>query len=104
MRNGRKSKTWTAVLTGAALGVLLPAAAYACPMHGGKIVDINPESGRVVVVKGDDLASFRANPEQAKITLNGKQAKLSDLKAGDIVNVNYDVNEKITEVEVTRKG
>ena len=78
--------------------------ATACPMHGGKIVDINRDSNRVVVVKGDDLASFRAEPSKIQITLDGKQATLADLKPGDKINVNYDMNDQITKIQAQRAG
>lgn len=78
--------------------------ATACPMHGGKIVDINRDTNRVVVVKGDDLASFRAEPSKVQITLDGKKATLADLKAGDKINVNYDMNDEITKVQASRAG
>ena len=92
----------TMLLTAGAALILPAAAAFACPMHGGKIVDINPQSHRVLVTKGDDIATFRAMPDKTKITINGKQASFADLKPGDIVNVNYDMNEEITEVQVKR--
>ena len=78
--------------------------AAACPMHGGKIVDINRDTNRVVVVKGDDLASFRAEPSKTQITLDGKQATLADLKPGDKINVNYDMNDEITKIQAQRAG
>ena len=92
----------TFVLTTAAALMIPAGAAFACPMHGGKIVDLNPGNNRVVVTKDDDLATFRIPQGKAKITINGKEASFADLKAGDIVNVNYDMNEKITEVQVKR--
>ena len=99
----RRSKRVSA-LAAAVLGLSLSAGAWACPMHGGKIVDINQETNRVVVVKGDDIASFRAPPGKATITLDGKEVSLSDLKPGDRINVNYDMNEDITKIQATRQG
>lgn len=93
------------VTTVAALaGISLATVASACPMHGGKIVDINRETNRVVVVKGDDMASFRAQPSKVQITLDGKKATLEELKPGDKINVNYDMNEEMTKIQATREG
>ena len=90
----------TSVAALAAMGISTVAAA--CPMHGGKIADINRDTNRVVVVKGDDVASFRAEPSKVQITLDGKKATLADLKPGDKINVNYDMNDEMTKIQAKR--
>lgn len=93
---------FTASITAVALSLGLASGAWACPMHGGEIANINRDTNRIVVVKGDDMASFRADPAKTTITLNGKESSLAELKPGDRINVNFDMKEQITKIEAMR--
>lgn len=53
--------------------------------HEGKVV--KTESGKLTMTDKDGKSHTHAIPATAKITLDGKAAKLEDLKAGNMVKV-----------------
>jgi hypothetical protein len=98
------------ILTMAVLGVVLmlsrPALA-AETSHDGKVVSVtegkNNADGKLVMTDNDGKNEHsHAISSAVKFTLNGKAAKLTDLKKGDSIKVTQDDNKKVTAVAATR--
>ena len=69
------------------------------------ILEVRPHDGRLVVVKGDDLAAFWVDPARARIHVNGTVASLSDLKYGDQISVAHDCADEAITIDVaTQRG
>ena len=66
-----------------ALGAKVSLAQEKCE---GKIKAVDVDAKKVVCVKSCGMEVTCAIADDAKITLNGKEAKLADLKAGDKVS------------------
>ena len=75
--------------------------------HEGKVVSVtagkDKADGKLVMTEDDGKNEHtHAIPSTAKITVNGKVAKLTDIKKGDSVKVTEDDKDKVTTVAVTR--
>jgi hypothetical protein len=90
------------LVTAAAL-VLATGVAYAADKtHEGKVVSVAAEKLTMTDDAGKNEHSH-AIAATTKITLDGKEAKLADLKAGDHIKVTQDEAGKVTALAATRK-
>jgi hypothetical protein len=72
--------------------------------------DKDTHDGKVVSIKGGKLTMETKGKEHshevtanAKITCDGKECKLSDLKAGTLIRVTVDANERATRIQAFLK-
>jgi len=76
-------------------------------MHDGKVVSVTAASNggdaKLVIVNhdGKNQSTFSV-PSSVKVMLDNKEAKLSDLKAGDAVQITTDSEGQVTAVEASR--
>jgi hypothetical protein len=75
--------------------------------HEGKVVSAtegkDKADGKLVMTDNDGKnEKTHSIPSTAKITVNGKAGKLSEVKKGDTVKVTVDDKSKVTAVAVTR--
>jgi hypothetical protein len=93
----------TALLVAAAatLAILSEVAFAAEKSHDGLVVSV-AEGKLTMTDNGGKNEHSHAIGATAKITLDGKDAKLADLKAGDKIRVTQDDNKKVTAVAATR--
>jgi ABC-type Fe3+-hydroxamate transport system substrate-binding protein len=64
----------------------------------------NAEATKVVVTDADGKDVTFTADEKTKVTIGGKEAKITDLKAGDEVSVTYTkVGEKMTASAIDKK-
>jgi len=86
------------------LGLGLSASAFACnTLSDGEVTQIDAGSNKVTVVKADDSKTF-ITASKTKIEINGKEATLADIKAGDKVNVDYETVDDVLSIKVSREG
>src|SRR5690349_2561055 len=75
--------------------------------HEGKVVSAtegkDKADGKLVMTDNDGKnEKTHSIPTTAKITVNGKAGKLSEIKKGDTVKVTVDDKNKVTAIAVTR--
>jgi len=76
-------------------------------MHDGKVVSVTAASNggdaklRIRDHDGKDESTFSI-PSTVKVMLDNKEAKLTDLKAGDAVQITTDIEGQVTAVEASR--
>jgi co-chaperonin GroES (HSP10) len=90
-----------------ALAITMPLLA-AEKSHDGKVVSVTEgteaTNGKLVMTDNEGKNEHsHPIPSTAKITLNGKVAKLGELKKGDSIVVTQDDDKKVTAVAATRK-
>jgi len=91
------------VVAAAALMIATGAAYAAEKSHDGKVVSVS--EGKLVMTDGAGKNEHsHMIGATAKITLDGKEAKLADLKKGDDIKVTQDDAGKVTAVAATRKA
>lgn len=101
--------TWLTVLMALAVGLAFsPAAWAAVKTHDGKVVSVTEgkagADGKLVMTDSKDKNEHsHMISSSVKITLNGKTAKLTDLKKGDAIKVTADADSVVTAVAATRK-
>jgi hypothetical protein len=84
------------------------AAVAADKSHDGKVVSVTEgkgsADGKLVMADNDGKNEHtHAIASSVKITLDGKDAKLSDLKKGDKITVTMNDTKAVTKVAATRK-
>lgn len=110
MRTKRTTKrTWTMALAGAAMGLGLTASTWACNTSNGEVLRIDTDARTVAMSTGGSCSmSKEANSKtfvlkkETKILINGKEATLADLKAGDKMKVDYEKLDDVLKISVTR--
>ena len=95
-------KKWIA---GLGLGLLLSgSSAFACnTLNDGEVTKIDAKQNQVVVAVADKTQTF-TTATKTKVIINGKEASLADLKAGDKVSVDYETNDDVLSIKATREG
>lgn len=94
----------------ACLTLLLSASALACESSSGEIEQVDARKNTVIVSTECDCGSGKiirftfTLKDGTKVLLNGKDAKLVDLKQGDKVEVEYDTFDDVEKVSATRDG
>ncbi|MGH7178510.1 MAG: hypothetical protein ACREJC_14130 [Tepidisphaeraceae bacterium] len=95
---------FTASLSGLALGLSLTGGAFACDTATGQLTKIDSKSSTIVVGNsccGSKDLTFTLKKD-TKVLINGKEATLADLKAGDKVRVDFEKSDDVMSVSVTR--
>jgi uncharacterized cupredoxin-like copper-binding protein len=95
----------TALLLAAVAGVVIASGtAYAQEKtHEGKVVSVS--DGKLVMADNDGKNEHTHEVGMtAKVTLDGKDAKLTDLQKNDRVRVSQDTEGKVVAIVATRKG
>lgn len=87
-----------ALMMGLVMGALWTPSALAEEYKG---VVVSAGEGKLIVKGSDDKSKTFDIPAEAKITRDGKAAKLTDLKKSDVAIVSTDEKSKVTKVEVT---
>ena|SRR5258706_387511 len=89
-----------------ALSWFMSAHAYAADSHQGKVVETS--AGKLVMTDMDGKNQHPMEvPASATVSRNGKEAKLTDLKAGDTITVTTDTKDgksMVTKVEAKVAG
>lgn len=94
-------RTALIVVAAAALGIATGVAYAADKTHEGKVVSV--AAGKLKMTDNDGKNEHSHDiGTTTKITLDGKEAKLADLKAGDKIKVTQDDTGKVTSVVATR--
>jgi len=89
------------VMAMAAMVIAVGAVNAADKSHDGKVVSVS--EGKLVMTDNDGKNEHsHAVGATAKVTLDGKEAKLADLKAGDHITVTQDEGGKVTAVAAKR--
>jgi Cu/Ag efflux protein CusF len=97
-------RKFLAGLSGAVLGLMLTSSAWAChSLSDGEVTQIDTEAKQVVVAKGDKTHTF-TTADKTKILLNGEEASLADLKAGDRVHVDYEAADDVLKIVASRES
>lgn len=103
-------RKWIATLAGTALGLSLSAGAWACNTSEGAVTVVDSRSNTVSVTKqscgsggATEVVAFKLKKD-TKITINGKEATLADLRNGDKVRVDYERTDDVLRVMATRTG
>ena len=110
-------RKWTGMIAAATLSLGLSASAWACNTSNGEVIQINADARTVAMNKsaGEGCCDSGGGSESAsptkmvfklkkdtKILINGKNASLADLKAGDKVKVDYEQLDDVLKISVTR--
>lgn len=83
------------------LGVILSTTAFAADKtHEGTVV--STQEGKLVMTDSSGKEHSHMIAASAKVTLDDKDAKLTDLKKGDKVKVSTDDSGKVTKIAATR--
>ena len=94
-----------------ALLAVVALVAWAAPVYGEEEVKAGTHEGKVVKVEAGKLTMTdkdgknehsHAVAKDAKITIDGKDGKLTDLKKGDKITVTMGADKKVTKIEVKR--
>ena len=102
-------RKWTMTLAAAAMTLGLSASTWACHTSDGEVLKINADTRTVAMTTGGGCDSSKAAnsktfvlKKETKILINGKEASLADLKAGDKVKVDYEKLDDVLKISVTR--
>jgi Cu/Ag efflux protein CusF len=106
----RKWTTFLGSIAAGALGLGLSASAWACcNTSSGEVLNINADARTVAMTKGGSCAESKAAnsmvfkiKKDTKILVNGKEATLADLKAGDRVKIDYEQLDDVLKISATR--
>src|SRR5437660_1255697 len=94
------------VLVALAVALLIsgPALAAAEKTHDGKVVSVSKDKLTMTDKDGGNKMSHKVSAD-ATITLDGKKAKLSELKEGHFIKVTYsdDADKTATKIEASTK-
>jgi hypothetical protein len=103
------SLTWAIFCSALVLTLMAARVAVAADaVHEGKVVSVTEgkggADGKLVMTDKDGKNEHsHAIASTVKITLDGKDAKLTDLKKGDVIKVTTGASKAVTKVDATRK-
>jgi hypothetical protein len=90
----------TVALLALLIAVLAASPALASAVHEGKVVSVDDEDNKIVVlIKGSDEREFKVD-EKCEITLDGKKADLDEIEEGATVKL---MTKKVKNAEVVVK-
>ena len=84
--------------------------AFAHDQSSGEVTKIDPAKKSLVIAaecscgSGKMIEMSFKLTEKTRVLLNGKDAKLADLKDGDQVDVDYETADDVQKVSATREG
>jgi hypothetical protein len=99
-----------AAAAGVGLSLTLSASAWACNTAEGAVAKIDTQGSTLLVHKTKDCCGGGVEDvkytlkKDTKITLNGKEASLADLKAGDKIKIDYENPNDVLALKVTRES
>lgn len=88
-----------------AFAAMFSASVFACDTASGALTKVDTGKN-AVIMKGECCGSemtFTLKKE-TKITLNGKEVKLADLKSGDKLQINYEKMDDVLSIVATRNS
>src|SRR5436309_2577813 len=93
---------------GMAFGLMLSGSVFACNTSNGEVTKIDAKSNTIAVAQdccgsGDKNLTFTIKPT-TKVLINGKEARLADLKTGDKVRVDYEKSDDVLSINATRNS
>jgi hypothetical protein len=105
-------RKWIAPVAAAGLSMFFSASAWACYTSDGEITKIDAKASTVVLAAKSccdgpaEKVSETTFPlkRDTKVLINGKEAKLADLKAGDKAKIDYEKTDDVLSLSVTREG
>ena len=100
---------WITAFSVLAIGLMFSGRALACNTTSGEVQKIDSSKNLLVMYSSgccseSKSATTFALKKDTKILVNGKAAKLADLRAGDKVKVDYEKLDDVLSVSVTREG
>ena len=102
---------WITALSVLAIGFVFTGKAMACNTSNGEVQRIDTDKAQLIMTSSDSgccneskAATTFALKKDTKILVNGKPAKLADLRAGDKVKVDYEKLDDVLSIAVTREG
>lgn len=99
-------RVWSLFFVAVAVSWCLSAPAQAADSHEGKVVETS--AGKLVMTDMDGKNQHTMEvPADATVTRDGKESKLADLKAGDMITVTTDTKDgksRVTQVEAKAAG
>ena len=91
-----------ASMAAAGVGLMLSSSALACYYESGDLYQANADTKQVVVNTAAGAEKTFTLKKETKITLNGKEVALTDLKTGDKVKVAHESATDVLEITATR--
>lgn len=96
-------KKLTASLAGLVLGLSLTANVWACNTSEGELYSMNADKSEMVMkLSGCGTEKSFTLKKETKITLNGKEVALGDLKSGDKIKIDYESATDVLKIDATR--
>ena len=100
---------WITAFSVLAIGLMFSSRALACNTTSGEVQKIDSGKNLLVMYSSgccseSKSATTFALKKDTKILVNGKAAKLADLRAGDKVKIDYEKLDDVLSVSVTREG
>ena len=100
---------WITAMSVLAIGLMFSSRALACNTTSGEVQKIDANKNLLVMYKSGCCSESKtettfALKKDTKILVNGKPAKLADLRAGDKVKVDYEKLDDVLSIAVTREG
>jgi hypothetical protein len=100
---------WITAFSVLAIGLMFSSRALACNTTSGEVQKIDSSKNLLVMYSSgccseSKSATTFALKKDTKILVNGKAAKLADLRAGDKVKIDYEKLDDVLSVSVTREG
>src|SRR5262245_874300 len=94
-----------AAIAGFGLGLSLTASALACYTDDGELYSMNKDKSQVTMkTAGSKEEKTFTLKKDTKISLNGKEVALSDLKSGDKVVIKSEAADDVLEIIATRSS
>ena len=100
---------WITAFSVLAIGLMFSSRALACNTTSGEVQKIDANKNLLVMYNSgccseSKSATTFALKKDTRILVNGKAAKLADLRAGDKVKIDYEKLDDVLSVSVTREG
>jgi hypothetical protein len=84
--------------------LMMSVSAFACfHLNEAIVTEVNADNQTVVVTKNDKSHTFTA-ASKTEVLIDGKVAKLSEIKSGDKVSVDYESANDVVKISVTRQS
>ena len=100
---------WITAFSVLAIGLMFSSRALACNTTSGEVQTVDAKKNLLVMYQSGCCPASKSETtfalkKETKILVNGKPAKLADLRAGDKVKVDYEKLDDVLSVSVTREG
>jgi len=93
----------------AGLSIFFSASSWACNTSDGEITKIDAKASTIVLTVKSCCDESLSNTtftlkHSTKVLINGKEARLAHLKAGDKAKIDWDKHDDVLSLSVTREG